>query len=130
MWGAMQVLYACLRAFAPVPFAYHPLTERFATTLDECVGIVDKLRAQTAGVSIDGKHSDRDLADLLADLDQAAGDLEQGRANETLKDLKHYEKKLSGLVHKRLDLATAESLLSIADDAIDCAQHLTAPTPR
>jgi len=109
--------------FALVPAA-------FATTVDECLVLIENLETALDGVEIGGRHPDRTRAGLESKLSSASVKTNKAKFCNAIDKLEGFESKVGDLAvanrkgQTKMDPADAASLQSDAEEAILCVADL------
>jgi hypothetical protein len=98
-----------------------------ASTVADCQGKIQQLRAQTETVAISGQNAEGDRAGLTSKLDEASVKLGTGKTADAVLKLEDFKAKVQQLADAGHVASTdAQSLIAGADDAIACINSLSA----
>ena len=101
-----------------------------ATTVTECMGMIDSLYALTDGTHFLGQNAAKDESGLLGKLLEAKMKLNQAKFPDAIGKLTDYRNKVMSLASQRkintdpAEGTTAEDLVKGADAAIQCIRDL------
>jgi hypothetical protein len=70
-------------------------TSAFATTVTECLALINNLKTQTQQVTITGRNAEKELAGLVGKLDAASLALNRAKFCDAIQKLNDYKAKIN-----------------------------------
>ena len=103
-----------------------------AATTEDCQAIITDLKTATLDADFIGQNAEKNRASLLTKLDEASAKLAEGKNADAIQKLTNFRDTVAALNTGgkiKIDPDDANTLISGANDAIECIKTLDTQTP-